>query len=105
MNSTDWRQVQLDYPERFDGLNTYDQAKLSNEIAFSKLRDNPFKFIVHYVFKIFQAIKNPGIYTFRFTEYFPDLSANFFLILFFITPVLYKRNSKMHLFFGFYFLG
>lgn len=111
VNSETYKQVWLDYPEQFhglkgfDGLKPYESAKLANEIAFNSLKDNPYRFVVHYVLTLIHAIKTPGIYTFCFTEYFPEKAANIFLILFLITPVLYKRNSKMHLFFWFLLIG
>ena len=105
VNAPTWRQIQLDYPKRFDNLKPFESAKLSNEIAFNRLKNSPFRFIVHYVLNLFLAIKNPGIYTFCFMENFPGITANLFLILFFMTPVLYERNSKMHLLFWVIFIG
>ena len=105
-NSNDWTQVLIDNPKRFDRLERFDRAKLSNEIAFQKLKDDPGTFIIHYILKLLQAIKNPGPYTFHFIDkYLPGSACNFTLILFFLTPVLYRRNSRMHVLFWFLLLG
>ncbi len=105
-NSTYWTQVEIDNPKRFDGLKPYDQAKLANEIALQRLRPHPGTFIGHYILKLLQAIKNPGLYTFHFIDkYLSGIGCNFTLILFFLTPVLYRRNSRMHVLFWFLILG
>jgi hypothetical protein len=105
VNSRYWYQVQQDFPERFNGLNTYDHANVANEIAWQKFQGDPGKFFVNYFLVMYQVIKNPGLYVFHFTQKIPQQLANFSFFLFLMTPVLYNRSSKMHFLFWFLLIG
>jgi hypothetical protein len=106
VNSTDWRQVQLDFPERFNDLENFNRAKLSNEIAFQKFKNDPSTFFVNYTLKLLHIIKSPGLYTFHFIDkYLSEKAINIVFFLFLLTPFLYRRYSRMHVLFWFLLLG